>query len=132
MLTHAEEGAARRRLAGAYARQRAELDARHVEAGIDVFVSPFDILTDKVGVEFSYSTWPEGVATWLRTECVALTGKRSGHSWFLIVRWEVLEATCPGALAPIADSSPVRLRTITWPSAAELATLETLAIIKSH
>lgn len=86
----------RRALANRYGQQRAALDAAHEETGADVFVSPFDILIDQNGNEFSYSTWPEGVTAWLpRTECIAFTGGHSGTFWFLMVRWEDVDAICP-------------------------------------
>ncbi len=121
----------RRELQASYARQRAALDASHARDGVNVFVSPFDILRDAAGTELSYSTWPEGVPTWLpRTECIALAGKRAEARWGLVVRWEDVEAICPGALAPVVGPTPVRMRTVAWPDAARLAALTAVAIIK--
>lgn len=123
--------AARKELAAEYGRQRQALDAAHARDGVDVFVSPFDILKTGTGSELSYSTWPEGVLAWLpRTECIALTGARNGVRWFLIVPWKDVEAICPGALAPVPGQSPERLRTVSWPSAQQLARLEALAVVK--
>ena len=118
-------------LARIYGRQRVALDAYHRQHGIDVFISPFDILKNKTGVELSYSTWPDGVIAWLpRTECIAFTGKRSGAHWFLIVRWGDVEVICPKALTPVPNQSPERMLTVTWPNESQLEGLSKLAIIK--
>ncbi len=121
----------RHELARVYGRQREALDAAHISEGIDVFVSPFDILRNSEGVEFSYCTWPEGVVAWLpRTECIALTGKRAEARWFLIVWWEDVEAICPGALEPVPDQFPKRTRTVGWPNPEQLERLNAVAIVK--
>jgi hypothetical protein len=53
-------------------------DIEHAGVGRDVFLSPFDILRTRDGMEFSYCTWPEGVFAWLpRTECIGLHGEAS-------------------------------------------------------
>lgn len=121
----------RKLLAREYARQHAALDAEHHRAGVDIFISPFDIVKENDGTELSYCTWPEGVRAWLpRTDCVALTGKQAGRLWFFIVRWEDLHAICPNALVPVAGIVPERLQTAVWPGAEELTKLKARAVIK--
>lgn len=117
--------------ASAYGRQRAALDAVHAQEGVDVFISPFDILRDNAGTELSYSTWPEGVLAWLpRTDCIGFTGKRGEARWFLIVRWEDVDTICPGALSPVPNLLPERMRTVRWPDVEQLEKLATVAVIK--
>lgn len=131
MLNLFGRGRTRKELAAAYGRQREALDAAHGREGVDVFVSPFDILKSEAGNELSYSTWPEGVLAWLpRTECIALTGNRGGLRWFLIVPWGDVEAICPGALSSVPGQSPERVQTVRWPNAQQLAQLEVVAVVK--
>jgi hypothetical protein len=122
---------ARQQLQSTYARQRAELDAAHAKAGLDVFVSPFEILKDPKGTEFSYSTWPEGVTAWLPcTECIAFTGTNTVGRWFMIVPWLDVERICPEALRAVPGASPERFQTVAWPAPDQLANLGTLALVK--
>ena len=104
--------AVRRATQRAYALQRAELDREHAGRGFDIFVSPFDIVTDQKRVEYSYCTWAEGVAAWLpRTECIAFTGKNGEKRWILIVRWKDVDAICADALEPVPGIHPPRFKT---------------------
>lgn len=123
--------AKRRELSEAYGRQRAELDAAHASDGTDVFVSPYDIVRDSSGNELSYATWPEGMPTWLpKADSIAFTGQRGDARWFFIVRWEDVEAACPGVLMPIPELTPARFRTVSWPSSAQLEKLSVSAVIR--
>jgi hypothetical protein len=88
-------------------------------------------LSDDVGTEFSYATWPEGVRAWLpRTECVALTGTRAGVRWFFIVAWSDVTKICPDTLVPVAGVSPERYETKQWPDSDQLDRLASAALIR--
>jgi len=116
----------------AYAAQREALDRVHAQRGIDVFVSPFDIVRDTTGAERSYCTWPEDVTCWLpQTECIAFTGNRAGKTWYLVVPWDMAMAICEKALEPVANIEPVRFRTVNWPDPAQLHVLAEVAVIRS-
>ena len=126
-----QTGELRRNIQRSYAEQREVLDRTHAERGIDVFVSPFDIVRDKTGTERSYCTWPEGVAAWLpRTECIAFTGTRAGVRWYMIVPWEMAMAICENAVEPIPETEPPRYRTVKWPDAAQLCMLGEVAVLR--
>lgn len=114
-----------------YARQRRALQADHAQRGIDVFLSPFDILRTADDLEQSYCTWPEGVASSLpRADCIAFTGKRGNGRWYLIVPWEKAAAVCQGLLERVADIEPPRFATLGWPDSEQLRRLDELAIVR--
>lgn len=122
----------RKEMQGVYAAQRQALERIHAERGVDVFVSPFDIVRDKTGTELSYCTWPEGAVAWLpRTDCIAFTGNRAGKRWYLIVPWDTAMAICVSAVEQVPDVTPERFRTVKWPSAEQQRMLAEVAVIRS-
>ena len=124
-------GRERKKQQAAYAAQRTELDAVHASCGVNVFVSPFDILKQPNGIEISYCTWPEGVASWLpRTDAIAFTGTDGDRRWFLIVPWEDVERTCSDVLAAEDVKGPPRFRTLRELTAAELSKLRSFALLQ--
>ncbi len=121
----------RRESQRAYAAQREALHRAHARSAVDVFVSPFDILRRGDGTELSYSTWPEGVVTWLpRTDCIAFTGTQDAQRWYMIVPWDSALQICKGAVEPVLDVDPTRFQTLEWPDAGILRRLSKLAILR--
>lgn len=121
----------RRELQETYARQRCALELEHAQNGIDVFVSPFDILRTSDGVEQSYCTWPEGVASSLpRTDCIAFTGKRRDERWYLIVPWAKVVPVCGNQLERVPGVEPARFATVGWPDTEQLRHLDEDAIAR--
>jgi hypothetical protein len=121
----------RRTQQGLYARQRLALEVEHAQRGIDVFLSPFDILRGGDGVEISYCTWPEGVGSSLpRADCIAFTGMRGANRWYLIVPWDEALAICSGLLERIPGAEPARFASAGWPNADQLRRLNEVAVVR--
>jgi hypothetical protein len=121
----------RREQQESYARQRRALEADHAQRGIDVFLSPFDILRTASGLDQSYCTWPEGVASSLpRADCIAFTGKRENQRWYLIVPWDQALTVCVGLLERVPGVEPARFATVGWPDTEQLRRLDEAAIVR--
>ena len=90
------------------------------------------ISCDKSRAEYSYCTWPEGVAAWLpRAECIAFTGKRADKRWYLIVPWDAAVAICGNLLTLLPNTAPARFQTTGWPDIEQLRYLAEVAIVRS-
>lgn len=113
----------RRSLQRKYARQRQELEASGAPCR---FLSPFDILKDRSGREFSYGVWPKDVEAFLpRTECIALTDGATG----IVVAWEDVVALAGDLLTSATGFEPERHKTLGWPAPEQLEELRKRAVI---
>lgn len=114
-----------------YGRQRRVLEAEHARAGVDIFLSPFDILRSQDGTALSYCTWPEGVASSLpRADCIAFTGMRDKQRWYTIVPWDTVLAVCGSLLRRVPDLEPVRFEVVGWPDPQQLRRLQDAAVVR--
>lgn len=98
-----------------YAEQKMLLDRIHAASGVEIFVSTFSALRRKSSGELvSYSTWSEGVRTYLpRTDYVALV---NADESVLVARWERLQAEAPGLMEPVPGAFPPRWKVEGFPA----------------
>ena len=91
----------------------------------DVFVASYVAVQREDGTITSYSTWTDGVPTWLpKTDDVALVGGNPEDPTVLRVPWEAME----GMLRELPDVYPPRFETGDWPDAADLEKLRAVAL----
>jgi hypothetical protein len=115
-----------------YHAQKESLEKTLEERGDDVFVASFMVVERDEDVDTkSIATWGEGVRTLLPfTDLVALGGgnPESDDAWHLLLPWRVVNQHAGHLWKEEPGVDPPRMRTIGWPDAKLIATLQQHAV----
>lgn len=111
-----------------YAEQKAQLEQRFDQEGLDVFVASYLLAANKqTGKLSSMSTMTENVASLLpETDELALVSRTESRPPLVVPR-AAAAALVPECFEAAPEHDPPRIRTRGWPSPAKLAELERLA-----
>lgn len=111
-----------------YADQKAVIEQRFEQEGVDVFVATLGLMSDKTtGATNSWATMVKGVDTLLPEADLIALGSDEGEEWHAFVPWDTVFELAPQCFEKDTRFDPPRWRVTGWPDAATVDRLRAAA-----